>query len=218
MDAIKRYKILCRLRNYNYHYHLQTSLLYKSAFELLIAVLLSAQTRDTQVNKVTKLLFSIANTPETMLLIGTKRLKTYLKSLGLFNKKADNIIKICHLLINNYNGLLPRNRLELESLPGVGRKTANIVLNIVFNLPTIAVDTHVFRVCNRTRFAIGKNAISVEQKLISVVPKDFKKYFHIWFIKHGRDICKSKQPQCHNCIISDLCEFNNKKLLLIQTN
>lgn len=213
MNAIKRYKILCRLRDYNYNYHVKTRLLYESEFELLIAVLLSAQTRDTQVNKVTKRLFSIANTPKSMLLLGAKRLKIYLKSLGLFNKKAENIIKTCQLLIKDHNGLLPQNRLALESLPGVGRKTANIILNIVFDLPTIAVDTHVFRFCNRSRFAPGNNAISVERKLISVVPKDFKKHCHTWFIRHGRDTCQSKQPQCYNCIISDLCEFNNKIII-----
>lgn len=212
MNSIKRYKILCTLQNYNYDYTNNTELVYKSEFELLISVLLSAQTRDSQVNKVTKKLFNIANTPETILFLGLNNLKNYIKSIGLFNKKSENIIKICRLLIKNYNGIIPNNRLALESFPGVGRKTANIILNIIFGFPTIAVDTHVFRFCNRSRFAIGNNAISVEKKLISVVPQEFKKYCHLWFVRHGRYICQAKQPKCYKCIIADLCEFNKKIL------
>lgn len=212
MNTEKRYKILCKLQNDNNGRSDDTELVYQSEFELLIAVLLSAQTRDTQVNTITKKLFKIANTPESMLFFGLNNLKNCIRRIGLFNKKAENIIKTCQLLINNHNGILPKTRLELESLPGVGRKTANIILNIVFGLPTIAVDTHVFRVCNRSRFAIGSNVISVEQKLMSVVPKKFKKHCHLWFVRHGRYTCQSKQPQCYNCIIADLCEFNKKNL------
>lgn len=213
MNSIKRYKILCKFRDYNHkHNHNNTELVYNSEFELLIAVLLSAQARDTQVNKVTKKLFNIANTPKAMLSLGLNNIKNYIKSIGLFNKKSENIIKICQVLIKNYKGALPNNRAELESLPGVGRKTANIILNIAFNFPTIAVDTHVFRFCNRSHFAVGKNTIAIEKELISVVPEKFKKHCHLWFVRHGRYICQSKQPKCSDCFIVDLCEFDNKTL------
>lgn len=210
MNYNKRYQILRKLQDHNYYSNYDTNLVYRSAFELLIAVLLSAQTRDVQVNKVTKKLFKVANTPQAMLALGLDTIKDYIKCIGLFNSKANNIIKTCQLLIHKYNSVLPHNRLMLESLPGVGRKTANIILNIIFDQPTIAVDTHVFRFCNRSRFAIGDNVLTVERKLISVVPKEFKKNCHQYFIQHAKQTCCAKQPHCYNCIISDLCEFDKK--------
>ncbi|URJ24880.1 endonuclease III [Candidatus Blochmannia ocreatus (nom. nud.)] len=208
MNFIKRYKILCKFRDNIYSSDVR--LIYNSAFELLISVLLSAQTNDIQVNRVTKSLFQVANTPEGMLRLGIENIKNYIRSIGLFNNKAKNIIETCHLLIEKYNGTLPESRVDLESLPGVGRKTANIILNIVFGWPTIAVDTHVFRFCNRSRFAIGKNVFSVEKKLLSVVPGEFKKCCHKWFVSHGRDVCRAKHPSCRVCIINNLCEFKDK--------
>lgn len=212
MDLIKRYQILHRLQNHNVHNRYNTNLVYQSEFELLIALLLSAQTRDSQVNKVTRTLFHRANTPELMLMLGVDNIKNYIKCIGLHNTKAANIIKTCQLLIQKYKGKLPNNRLELETLPGVGRKTANIILNIIFSIPTIAVDTHVFRFCNRSRFAIGNNALAVERQLISVVPKEFKKNCHQNLIQHGRYTCRAKKPHCQHCIISDLCEFEQKQI------
>lgn len=211
MNYIKRYQILCRLRDYNYNIN-NIELRYRSDFELLIAVLLSAQTKDIQVNKVTRILFKIANTPESMLSLGIDKIKDCIKCIGLFNVKAENIIKTCQLLVKNYNSTLPKNREELESLPGVGRKTANIILNIVYGHLTIAVDTHVFRVCNRSRFVVGKNVKIVEQRLMSVVPIKFQKNCHRWLVFHGRNTCKAKTPQCSNCIIENLCEFDKKIL------
>lgn len=212
MDHIKRYQILYKLRDH-YTNNDETNLIYQSDFELLIAVLLSAQSKDVQVNKVTKQLFKIANTPQSIIKLGLNKIKNYIKFIGLFNSKAENILKTCQLLITKYNGVVPNNRLELESLPGVGRKTSNIILNIIFNHPTIAVDTHVFRVCNRSQFAIGNNALAVEHKLMSVVPHEFKKNCHKYFINHGRYTCFAKKPNCSNCIISSLCEFQNKTII-----
>ncbi|URJ29089.1 endonuclease III [Blochmannia endosymbiont of Camponotus modoc] len=209
MNRVKRYQILCKLRDTNIHPVIE--LVYRSEFELLIAVLLSAQTSDVQVNKVTKSLFKVVNTPQDMLLLGVDGVKNYIKSIGLSNTKSKNIIETCHLLIDKYNGILPSSRIGLESLPGVGRKTANIILNIVFGWPTIAVDTHVFRFCNRSRFALGKNVLSVEKKLLSVVPKEFQRNCHQWLVLHGRNICRAKQPNCRVCVIKDLCEFKEKK-------
>lgn len=211
MNRAKRYQILCRLRDNNIHPVIE--LVYRSEFELLIAVLLSAQTSDVQVNKVTKSLFKEANTPRDMLRLGVDGVKSYIKSIGLFNTKSKNIIKTCRLLMENYNGMLPSSRVGLESLPGVGRKTANIVLNLIFGWPTIAVDTHVFRFCNRSRFALGNNVLSVEEKLLSVVPKEFQRNCHQWFVLHGRNICRSKRPICRVCVIKDLCEFKKKNNL-----
>ncbi|URJ26409.1 endonuclease III [Blochmannia endosymbiont of Camponotus modoc] len=209
MNRVKRYQILCKLRDTNIQPVIE--LVYRSEFELLIAVLLSAQTSDVQVNKVTKSLFKVVNTPQDMLLLGVDGVKNYIKSIGLSNTKSKNIIETCRLLIDKYNGILPSNRIGLESLPGVGRKTANIILNIVFGWPTIAVDTHVFRFCNRSRFALGNNVLSVEKKLLSVVPKEFQRNCHQWLVLHGRNICRAKQPNCRVCVIKDLCEFKEKK-------
>lgn len=209
MNRVKRYQILCKLRDNNIQPVIE--LVYRSEFELLIAVLLSAQTSDVQVNKVTKSLFKVVNTPQDMLLLGVDGVKNYIKSIGLSNTKSKNIIETCRLLIDKYNGILPSSRIGLESLPGVGRKTANIILNVVFGWPTIAVDTHVFRFCNRSRFALGNNVLSVEKKLLSVVPKEFQRNCHQWLVRHGRNICRAKQPNCRVCVIKDLCEFKEKK-------
>lgn len=208
MNRIKRYRILCSLRANNQHPVIE--LVYDSPFELLIAVLLSAQATDVSVNKVTRNLFQIANTPHAMLILGIDTIKTYIKSVGLFNIKSENIIKICRILLEQYQGKVPEDRAALEALPGVGRKTANIVLNIAFKWSTIAVDTHVFRVCNRTRFAVGKNMKSVEHKLLSVVPAEFKSNCHQWLVWHGRYICTAHKPHCNICLIENLCEFKEK--------
>ncbi|WHL24754.1 MAG: endonuclease III [Candidatus Blochmannia vicinus] len=208
MNQIKRYQILCKLRDNNTYPVIE--LIYRSEFELLVSVLLSAKTSDIQVNKATKRLFQVANTPKGMLRLGLDGVKNYIKSIGLFNTKAKNIIETCHLLVENYSSTLPSSRVELESLPGVGRKTANIILNVIFGRPTIAVDTHVFRFCNRSCFASGKNVLSVEKKLLSVVPKEFKNNCHQWLMLHGRNICKAKRPNCRICVIKDLCEFKEK--------
>ncbi|URJ23704.1 endonuclease III [Blochmannia endosymbiont of Camponotus sp.] len=209
MNRVKRYRILCKLRDNNIHPVIE--LVYRSEFELLIAVLLSAQTSDVQVNKVTKSLFKAVNTPKGMLRLGIDGVKNYIKSIGLSNTKSKNIIETCSLLVGKYNGILPSNRVDLESLPGVGRKTANIILNLVFGWSTIAVDTHVFRFCNRSRFAVGNNVLSVEKKLLSVVPKEFQRNCHQWLVLHGRNVCRARQPNCRVCVIKDLCEFKEKK-------
>lgn len=208
MNSVKRYKILYKLRESNINPVIE--LIYKSPFELLISVLLSARTSDIQVNKATKNLFKSANTPKSMLLLGIDGVKKYIKSIGLSNIKSANIIETCRLLIENYNGVLPKNRIDLESLPGVGRKTANIILNLVFGEPTIAVDTHVFRFCNRSHFAKGGTVWSVEKKLLLVVPKEFKYFCHQWLVLHGRYVCKARYPNCSVCMIRDLCEFSKK--------
>lgn len=208
MNRIKRCGILCSLRANNPHPVIE--LVYNSPFELLIAVLLSAQATDVSVNKATSNLFQIANTPHTMLILGIDKIKTYIKSVGLFNIKSDNIIKICRILLKQYQGKVPEDRAALEALPGVGRKTANIVLNTAFKWPTIAVDTHVFRVCNRTRFAVGKSMKSVEHKLLSVVPAEFKINCHYWLVLHGRYICTAHKLHCNICLIENLCEFKEK--------
>lgn len=209
MNKQKRIAILTRLRDNNPTP--TTELVFNSPFELLISVLLSAQATDISVNKATAKLYPIANTAEKMLALGIDEIKHYIKTIGLFNTKAENIIKTCQILIDKYNGQVPENREALESLPGVGRKTANVVLNTAFGWPTIAVDTHIFRVCNRTNFAPGKNVIEVEQKLLKVVPIEFKVDCHHWFILHGRYTCIARKPRCGSCIIEDLCEFNDKQ-------
>lgn len=209
MNKQKRIDILTRLRDNNPTP--TTELVFNSPFELLISVLLSAQATDISVNKSTAKLYPIANTAEKMLALGIDEIKHYIKTIGLFNTKAENIIKTCQILIDKYNGLVPENREALESLPGVGRKTANVVLNTAFGWSTIAVDTHIFRVCNRTNFAPGKNVIEVEQKLIKVVPIELKVDCHHWFILHGRYTCIARKPRCGSCIIEDLCEFNDKQ-------
>ncbi|ENO8808506.1 TPA: endonuclease III [Photobacterium damselae] len=208
MNNQKRVQILERLRAENPHP--QTELNWSTPFELLIAVLLSAQATDVSVNKATDKLYPIANTPQAIFDLGVDGLKTYIKTIGLFNTKAENVIKTCRILLDQHNGEVPEDRQALEALPGVGRKTANVVLNTAFGWPTIAVDTHIFRVCNRTKFAEGKNVDQVEQKLLKVVPAEFKVDVHHWLILHGRYTCIARKPRCGSCIIEDLCEFKEK--------
>ena len=208
MNQAKRIEILTRLRDQNPHP--TTELEYKSPFELLIAVILSAQATDKGVNKATAKLFPVANTPQAILDLGLEGLKEYIKTIGLYNSKAENIIKTCRDLVEKHNGQVPENREALEALAGVGRKTANVVLNTAFGHPTIAVDTHIFRVCNRTNFAPGKDVVKVEEKLLKVVPREFKVDVHHWLILHGRYTCTARKPRCGACIIEDLCEYKEK--------
>ncbi|ELR63648.1 Endonuclease III [Photobacterium marinum] len=208
MNNQKRVQILERLRAENPHP--ETELNWSTPFELLIAVLLSAQATDVSVNKATDKLYPVANTPQAMLDLGVDGVKEYIKTIGLFNSKAENVIKTCKILLEKHGGEVPESREALEALPGVGRKTANVVLNTAFGWPTIAVDTHIFRVSNRTKFAIGKNVDQVEQKLLKVVPKEFKVDVHHWLILHGRYTCVARKPRCGSCIIEDLCEFKDK--------
>ncbi|MCX0500066.1 endonuclease III [Erwinia billingiae] len=208
MNKDKRQQILSRLRDNDPHP--TTELVFTSPFELLIAVLLSAQATDVSVNKATAKLYPVANTPEAMLALGVDGVKEYIKTIGLFNTKAENVIKTCRILHEQHQGVVPEDRAALEALPGVGRKTANVVLNTAFGWPTIAVDTHIFRVCNRTNFAPGKNVELVEEKLLKVVPKEFKVDCHHWFILHGRYTCVARKPRCGSCLIEDLCEFGEK--------
>ena len=208
MNQAKRIEILTRLREQNPYP--TTELEYNSPFELLIAVILSAQATDKGVNKATAKLFPVANTPQAILDLGLEGLKEYIKTIGLYNSKAENIIKTCRDLVEKHNGEVPDNREALEALAGVGRKTANVVLNTAFGHPTIAVDTHIFRVCNRTNFAPGKDVVKVEEKLLKVVPKEFKVDVHHWLILHGRYTCTARKPRCGACIIEDLCEYKEK--------
>ena len=208
MNQAKRIEILTRLREQNPHP--TTELEYNSLFELLIAVILSAQATDKGVNKATAKLFPVANTPQAILDLGLEGLKGYIKTIGLYNSKAENIIKTCRDLVEKHNGEVPESREALEALAGVGRKTANVVLNTAFGHPTIAVDTHIFRVCNRTNFAPGKDVVKVEEKLLKVVPKEFKVDVHHWLILHGRYTCTARKPRCGACIIEDLCEYKEK--------
>ena len=208
MNKQKRIEILSRLRQANPNP--TTELEYSSPFELLIAVLLSAQATDVGVNKATKHLFPAARTPQQMLDLGVDGVKHYIKTIGLFNTKAENVIKTCRILVEQHGGIVPENREALEALPGVGRKTANVVLNTAFGWPTIAVDTHIFRVSNRTKLAAGKNVDEVEHKLLKVVPAEFKLDVHHWLILHGRYTCVARKPRCGSCIIEDLCEFKEK--------
>lgn len=187
-----------------------TELIYKTPFELLIAVVLSAQATDVSVNKATKKLFPVANTPEKIAKLGLDKLKTYIKTIGLYNTKASNVIKLCDILINKHNSQVPTTREELEALPGVGRKTANVILNTAFGEPTIAVDTHIFRVSNRTKIAPGKTPLAVEKKLLKVVPEKYKQDAHHWLILHGRYVCLARKPRCSACVIEDLCEYKDK--------
>lgn len=208
MNNEKRVQILERLRAENPHP--ETELKWNSPFELLIAVLLSAQATDVSVNKATDKLYPIANTPQAIFDLGVDGVKEYIKTIGLFNAKAENVIKTCRILLEKHGGEIPENREALEALPGVGRKTANVVLNTAFGWPTIAVDTHIFRVSNRTKLAMGKNVDQVEEKLLKVVPKEFKVDVHHWLILHGRYTCVARKPRCGSCIIEDLCEFKEK--------
>ena len=189
-----------------------TELIYKTPFELLIAVVLSAQSTDLSVNKATRKLFKVANTPEAILTLGEKNLKTYIQTIGLYNTKAKNILKTCTLLVQNFHSTVPNTREALESLPGVGRKTANVILNTLFNKPTLAVDTHIFRLANRIGLAPAKTPLAVEKALIQVIPKQFLKNAHHWLILHGRYICTAKKPHCNQCLISNLCAYNKKSV------
>ena len=208
MNAEKRIEILSRLRTENPNP--KTELKYHSDFELLISVILSAQATDISVNKATGKLYAVANTPEKIMALGLLKLKSYVKTIGLYNTKAANIIKTCRILSKEHNSEVPRTREALEALPGVGRKTANVVLNTAFGEPTMAVDTHIFRISNRTRFAPGKNVLQVEKKLLKVIPDEFIRDSHHWLILHGRYICTARKPRCAACVISDLCEFKTK--------
>ena len=189
-----------------------TELEYESPFELLIAVILSAQATDVSVNKATTKLYRVANTPEAILALGVDGLKPYIRTIGLFNSKAENIIKTCRILIEEHGSEVPRTRQELEALPGVGRKTANVILNTAFGEPTIAVDTHIFRVANRTGIAKGKTPLEVEKRLERLTPDEFKKDAHHWLILHGRYVCKARKPLCGECPIIEWCEYRKKEL------
>ena len=208
MNKEKRYEIFRRLKEHNPNP--TTELVYNSTFELLIAVILSAQATDVSVNKATAKLYPVANTPEKILKLGVKGLTPYIKTIGLYNSKAENVIKTCRILLEEYGSEVPEDRKALESLPGVGRKTANVVLNTAFGHPTMAVDTHIFRVSNRTKIAPGKNVLEVEKKLLKVVPKEFLLDAHHWLILHGRYVCTARKPRCGACVIEDLCEFKDK--------
>jgi len=209
MNKEKRTEIFTRLRDANPTP--TTELNYNSPFELLIAVILSAQATDVGVNKATAKLYPVASTPEKILALGVDGLKEYIKTIGLFNSKAENVIKTCRALIEKHGGEVPDNREDLEALPGVGRKTANVVLNTAFGQPAMAVDTHIFRVSNRTGIAPGKNVLEVEKRLMRVVPKEFLLDAHHWLILHGRYTCTARKPRCGACIIEDLCEFKHKR-------
>ncbi|MBI3284379.1 MAG: endonuclease III [Burkholderiales bacterium] len=208
MNAAKRHEIFSRLRAQNPHP--TTELEYTTPFELLIAVLLSAQATDVSVNKATRLLYPVANTPAAIYALGVDGLIPYIQTIGLFRTKAKNVIATCRLLLEQHGGAVPRQREALEALPGVGRKTANVVLNTAFGEPTIAVDTHIFRVANRTGLAPGKNVEIVEEKLMKFVPPEFRLDAHHWLILHGRYTCLARTPKCWNCMIADLCEYKQK--------
>lgn len=208
MNAAKRSAIFLRLQETNPHP--TTELLFDTPFELLIAVLLSAQATDVAVNKATRRLYPVANTPCAMLALGVDGLIPYIQTIGLFRNKAKNTIATCAILMSEHAGQVPRDRAALEALPGVGRKTANVVLNTAFGEPTIAVDTHIFRVSNRTGLATGKNVDAVEQKLNRLVPPEFRQDAHHWLILHGRYTCTARSPKCWNCIIADLCDYRLK--------
>jgi len=208
LNPAKRISIYSRLREQNPQP--DTELAYGSPFQLLIAVILSAQATDVGVNKATATLFPAAPGPQAILDLGTEGLKHHIKTIGLYNSKAENIIKTCRILVEQYGGEVPRSREQLEALPGVGRKTANVILNTAFGEPVIAVDTHIFRVANRTHLATGKNPREVETRLTKLTPEEFRKDAHHWLILHGRYVCKARRPDCPACIISDLCEYRYK--------
>jgi len=208
MNKKKRIEIFTRLRNENPHP--KTELNYDNPFQLLVAVTLSAQATDVGVNKATKALFKKVRTPQAMLKLGEAGLKEYIKTIGLYNNKARNVIAACRILVQQHGGKVPDQRAALEALPGVGRKTANVILNTAFGQPTIAVDTHIFRVSNRTGIAPGKNVVEVENRLLKFVPDEFKQDAHHWLILHGRYTCVARNPRCGSCIIEDLCEYRYK--------
>jgi len=208
VNARQRRAIFERLRTANPHPN--TELHYGNPFQLLVAVILSAQSTDAGVNKATTPLFRRVKTPAAMLKLGEQKLRDYVKTIGLYNTKAGNIIKTCAILVEHYGGRVPEDRAALEALPGVGRKTANVVLNVAFGQPTIAVDTHIFRVANRTGLAPGGNVLEVEQYLLRVVPEEFRHDAHHWLILLGRYTCVARKPRCRSCTISDLCEYDDK--------
>jgi endonuclease-3 len=208
MSPKKRYELFERLKAHNPKP--TTELKYRSPFQLLIAVILSAQATDKSVNQATRELFKVAGTPQKILALKETGLRKYIKTIGLFNTKAKNIIKTCKILIEQHKGKVPETREALEALPGVGRKTANVILNTAFGQPTIAVDTHIFRVSNRTGIAPGKNVLEVERKLLKQVPDEFKQDAHHWLILHGRYTCVARKPRCGACVIEDLCEYQDK--------
>lgn len=208
MNQQQREEIFARFRAANPHP--TTELKHASPFELLISVILSAQATDKEVNKTTVRLFPVASTPQAILDLGEEGLKNYIKTIGLYNSKAKNIIKTCALLVERHGGEVPSDRAALEALPGVGRKTANVILNTAFGEPTIAVDTHIFRVANRTGIAPGRTRLEVEKKLLGVVPEAYKRDAHHWLVLHGRYVCTARRPRCWECIIQDLCEYPNK--------
>ena len=210
MNQSKRREIFSRFQKHNDKP--STELDYRSNFELLISVMLSAQATDVSVNKATTKLYAVANTPEKILALGEDGLKTYIKTIGLFNSKAKNTIATCQILIDQHDSEVPEDRAALEALPGVGRKTANVILNTAFGHPTIAVDTHIFRVSNRTGIAPGKDVLAVEKKLLKFVPDIFKIDAHHWLILHGRYTCIARKPRCGSCVIEDLCEYKHKTL------
>lgn len=210
MNRKKRNSIYSRLRENDPDP--DTELKYESPFELLVAVVLSAQATDISVNKATNKLFPIASTAQEIYKLGESGLKPYIKSIGLYNSKAANIIKTCRILLDNHAGEVPKTRDELETLPGVGRKTANVILNTAFGEPTIAVDTHIFRVANRTGLAKGKTPLEVEKRLTRLTPEEYRQNAHHWLILHGRYVCKARRPECVKCIIVDLCEYRRKTL------
>jgi len=210
MNKLKRSEIFSRLQAEDPKP--TTELEYTTPFELLVAVALSAQSTDKGVNKATRKLFAVANTPESILDLGEAGLKNYIKTIGLYNTKAKHILKTCQLLIEQHNSMVPDDQAALEALPGVGRKTANVIRNTAFGHPTIAVDTHIFRVSNRTKIAPGKTVLEVEKKLLKFIPEEFKLDAHHWLILHGRYTCIARTPRCASCIIEDLCEFKQKNI------
>jgi len=210
MNRDKRIAIYSKLRELNPAP--DTELQYENPFQLLIAVILSAQATDISVNKATDKLYPVAGTPAAILALGVDGLKPYIRTIGLFNSKAENIIKTCRLLLEEHDGEVPQTRAELEALPGVGRKTANVILNTAFGEPTIAVDTHIFRVANRTGLARGKTPLEVEKRLVRLTPDEFRQDAHHWLILHGRYVCKARKPSCGSCGIIEWCEYKHKEL------
>ncbi len=211
MNATSRHEFFRRLAALDPHP--VTELEYRTPFELLTAVLLSAQATDVGVNKATRRLFPVANTPQQFLELGQDGLESYIATIGLYRSKARHLIETSRILLEQHHGEVPHSREALEALPGVGRKTANVVLNVVFGEPTIAVDTHIFRLANRTGLAPGKDVVAVEQKLLKVVPAEFRQHAHHWLILHGRYVCKARRPECWNCVVNDLCDYRAKELI-----
>ena len=209
MNPAKRREIFLRLQAANPHP--TTELEYSTPFELLVAVMLSAQATDVSVNAATRHLFPVANTPQAILTLGEEQLREYIQRIGLYKTKARHVMQTCRLLVERHGGAVPQTREDLEALPGVGRKTANVMLNTAFGQPTIAVDTHIFRLANRIGLAPGKNVLEVENKLLKVVPDEFKHDAHHWLILHGRYVCQARKPKCGACIIRDLCEYKGKE-------